>query len=169
MVASWSGSCMTQPNTRLRREHRAQRRGPPSDQLYRTSNNEGHRVAVTLDTKLFIQGCVKTCLARTLRIVFSIAYHQQHLPVRLVSATTKSRWKFYAQVQCLSFHTAWVKTGSLALRRNVCLAPILLQKAKVAEVRIFGENLKREGIDDLYSTSRATEVAYEFSVTRRGP
>src|SRR6266403_183994 len=32
----------------------------PSDQLYRTSNNEGHRVAVTLDTKVLIQGCVKT-------------------------------------------------------------------------------------------------------------
>ena len=49
------------------------------------------------------------------------------------------------------------------------LPRILLQKAKVAEVRIFGENLKREGIDNSYSTSRATEVAYEFSVTRRGP
>src|SRR5450759_1900930 len=34
--------------------------GLPSDQLYRTSNNEGHRVAVTLDTKVLIQGCVKT-------------------------------------------------------------------------------------------------------------
>ena len=43
-----------------------------------------------------------------LRIVFSISYYQQHLPVRLVSATTKSRWNFYAQVQRLSFHTAWV-------------------------------------------------------------
>ena len=36
----------------------------PSDQLYRTSNNEGHRVAVTLDTKVLIQGCVKTCLSQ---------------------------------------------------------------------------------------------------------
>src|ERR1035437_866977 len=34
--------------------------GLPSDQLYRTSNNEGYRVAVTLDTKVLIQGCVKT-------------------------------------------------------------------------------------------------------------
>src|ERR1700688_4008576 len=39
----------------------APERGLPSDQLYRTSNNEGHRVAVTLDTKVLIQGCVKTC------------------------------------------------------------------------------------------------------------
>src|ERR1039457_1275814 len=35
-------------------------RGLPSDQLSRTSNNEGHRIAVTLDTKVLIQGCVKT-------------------------------------------------------------------------------------------------------------
>src|SRR5471030_3171217 len=34
--------------------------GLPSDQLYQTSNNEGQRVAVTLDTKVLIQGCVKT-------------------------------------------------------------------------------------------------------------
>src|SRR3977135_1683846 len=40
----------------------APERGLPSDQLYRTSNNEGHRVAVTLDTKVLIQGCVKTRL-----------------------------------------------------------------------------------------------------------
>src|SRR5450631_424734 len=38
----------------------APERGLPSDQLYRTSNNEGHRVAVTLDTKVLIQGCVKS-------------------------------------------------------------------------------------------------------------
>src|SRR5664279_2295437 len=38
----------------------APERGLPSDQLYRTSNNEGHKVAVTLDTKVLIQGCVKT-------------------------------------------------------------------------------------------------------------
>ena len=41
---------------------------------------------------------------------------------------------------------------------------ILLQKSKVASVRIFGETLKREVIDDLDNLSRATEVAYEFSV-----
>src|SRR6266700_648604 len=38
----------------------APERGLPSDQLYQTSNNEGHRVAVTLDTKVLIQGRVKT-------------------------------------------------------------------------------------------------------------
>src|SRR5277367_6609430 len=32
--------------------------GLPSDRLHRTSNNEGNRVAVTLDTKVLIQGCV---------------------------------------------------------------------------------------------------------------
>ena len=46
---------------------------------------------------------------------------------------------------------------------------ILLQKSKVASARIFGETLKREGIDDSSNLSRVTEVAYEFSVRRRGP
>jgi hypothetical protein len=46
---------------------------------------------------------------------------------------------------------------------------ILLQKSKVASARIFGETLKREGIDDSSNLGRATEVAYEFSVRRRGP
>ena len=44
--------------------------------------------------------------------------------------------------------------------------PILLQKSKVASVRIFGEILKHEAVDDLDSLSRVTEVAYEFSVRR---
>ena len=94
----------------------APERGLPSDQLYRTSNNEGHRVAVTLDTKVLIQGCVKTLTEPwALRIAFSIALCQQHLPVRFVSAATKSRSKFYSQVRHVSFHTAWVKTGSRVL------------------------------------------------------
>jgi hypothetical protein len=42
--------------------------------------------------------------------------------------------------------------------------PIPLQKSKVASVRIFGETLKHEAIDDSDNLSRATEVAYEFSV-----
>jgi hypothetical protein len=35
----------------------------------------------------------------------------------------------------------------------------MLQKSKVATVWIFGENLKREEIDDSCSFSRAKEVA----------
>jgi hypothetical protein len=57
-----------------------------------------------------------------LRIVFSIVYYQQHLPVRLVSATTKSRWKFYAQVQRLSFHTAKTHCGSRTSCRTAAVA-----------------------------------------------
>jgi hypothetical protein len=49
---------------------------------------------------------------------------------------------------------------------EVRFVPILLQKPKVAAVRIFGETLKREAVDDSYGLSRATEVAYEFSVRR---
>jgi len=44
--------------------------------------------------------------------------------------------------------------------------PIVLQKSKVASVRIFGETLKGEAIDDSYNLSRVTEVAHEFSVRR---
>jgi hypothetical protein len=39
------------------------------------------------------------------RIVFSIAFFRQKLPVQLVSTSTKSRWKFYTQVRRRSFHT----------------------------------------------------------------
>jgi len=46
------------------------------------------------------------------------------------------------------------------------LLRIVLQKSKVASVRIFGENLEREAIDDSDNLSRVTEVAYEFSVRR---
>src|SRR5258708_7884785 len=56
----------------------AAERGLPSDQLYRTSNNEGHRVAVTLDTRVLIQGCVKT-QTLNLRVEF---------PSRFVAAET---------------------------------------------------------------------------------
>src|SRR6266849_7744351 len=49
----------------------APERGLPSDQLYRTPNNEGHRVAVTLDTKVLIQGCVKTRFGEVYAELFS--------------------------------------------------------------------------------------------------
>jgi len=37
---------------------------------------------------------------------------------------------------------------------------------KVVRLRIFAKNPKREAIADSYNLSRATEVAYEFSVGR---
>jgi hypothetical protein len=42
----------------------------------------------------------------------------------------------------------------------------MLQNSKVASVRIFGETLKREAIDDSDNLSRATKVAHEFCVGR---
>ena len=63
--------------------------------------------------------------------------------------------------RCRLSQTADVVRGSYV--------PILLQKSKVASVRIFGETLKHEAIDDSDNLSRATEVAYEFSARRRGP
>src|SRR3984885_2611727 len=54
--------------------------------------------------------------------------------------------------------------------RGMSASPsILLQKSKVASVRIFGETLKREAVDDSDDLSRAPEFAYEFSVRGRGP
>jgi hypothetical protein len=49
---------------------------------------------------------------------------------------------------------------------HVGFVPIVLQKSKIASVRIFGETLKRETIDDSNNLNRVTEVAYEFSVRR---
>jgi hypothetical protein len=45
-------------------------------------------------------------------------------------------------------------------------ASIVLQKSKVAGLRIFAKNPKREAIADSYRPNRVTEVAYEFSVAR---
>jgi hypothetical protein len=44
--------------------------------------------------------------------------------------------------------------------------PIVLQKSKVAGLRIFAKNPKREAIADSYNLNRAAEVAYEFNVRR---
>ena len=46
------------------------------------------------------------------------------------------------------------------------LEGIVLQNSKVAEVQIFGENLKCKEVDDLHSFNRATEVAHEFGARR---
>jgi hypothetical protein len=54
----------------------------------------------------------------------------------------------------------------LSVNQHVSKVQILLQKLEVASVQIFGETLKREAIDDSDNLSRATEVAYEFSVRR---
>ncbi len=57
-------------------------------------------------------------------------------------------------------------TDMRRLLRHVRFVPIVLQKSKVASVRIFGETLKSEAIDDSYNLSRVAEVAHEFSVRR---
>jgi hypothetical protein len=48
----------------------------------------------------------------------------------------------------------------------VAMLPIVLQKSKVAGLRIFAENPKREAIADLSNLNRAADVAYEFNVPR---
>src|SRR6202043_4295105 len=47
--------------------------------------------------------------------------------------------------------------------------PIALQNSKVAGLRIFLENAKRETIADSYNLNRVGEVACEFTVRRCGP
>jgi len=53
-------------------------------------------------------------------------------------------------------HTGW----------DVCLVPIVLQKSKVAGLRIFRENTTRAAIADSYNLNRVTEVACEFCARR---
>ena len=43
---------------------------------------------------------------------------------------------------------------------------IVLQKSKVAGLRIFRENTKQEAIADSYNLNRITEAACEFDVWR---
>jgi hypothetical protein len=50
--------------------------------------------------------------------------------------------------------------------RRGSFGPIVLQKSKVAGLRIFRENKKRETIADSYNVNRVTEVACEFNVRR---
>jgi len=47
--------------------------------------------------------------------------------------------------------------------------PIVLQKSKVAGLKIFRENTKQRAIADSYDLNRVTEVACEFCVRPRGP
>jgi hypothetical protein len=49
---------------------------------------------------------------------------------------------------------------------HVSVVPIVLQKSKVAGLRIFRENTKREAIADSYNLIRVSEVAYEFNTRR---
>jgi hypothetical protein len=53
-----------------------------------------------------------------------------------------------------------------AMGWNVRFGSIVLQKSKVAGLRIFRENTKREAIADSYNLNRVTEVACEFKLRR---
>ena len=75
-----------------------QRLEPGGVYFYNTTGRDAHRRPLVRHFPLGLDSSI--------RIVFSLAFCQ-----RLVSATTKSRWEIYAQVQRLSFHTAWVRSG----------------------------------------------------------
>jgi hypothetical protein len=51
-----------------------------------------------VDVRVGSRLCENALEPRVLRIVFSIAFFRQKLPVQLVSASTKSRRKSYTQV-----------------------------------------------------------------------
>jgi len=53
------------------------------------------------------------------------------------------------------------ETGSMSAIRR-----IVLQKSKVAGLRIFAKNPKQETIADSYDLNRTTEFTYEFNVAR---
>jgi hypothetical protein len=84
---------------------------------------------------------------------------------------SKSRWPLTKRVirailgtpgRCRFFPDSG-RIADIVIGRNV---PILLQKSKVAGLRIFAKNPKREAIADSYNLNRTTEVAYEFNVRR---
>jgi hypothetical protein len=60
--------------------------------------------------------CEKSHEPRKRRIVFSIAVSRPRLPVQLVSVSMKLRLIFYTQIERRTFHTAWVKNGSVQAR-----------------------------------------------------
>src|SRR5450432_3087685 len=95
----------------------APERGLPSDQLYRTSNNEGHRVAVTLDTKVLIQGCVKTPTSNLhVEILSRFAFNRKRTLLPITVERRQDRKQFCALSARARFHTAWVKNGSVWAR-----------------------------------------------------
>jgi hypothetical protein len=59
-----------------------------------------------------------------------------------------------------------IATGLVRRSETECDGPIVLQKSKVAGLRIFRENTKREAAADSYGLIRVTEVAYEFNTRR---
>jgi hypothetical protein len=56
--------------------------------------------------------------------------------------------------------------GPDPIRLNVRFDPIVLQKSKIAGLRILAKNPKQEAIADSYNLNRVTDVVYEFDVRR---
>jgi hypothetical protein len=56
------------------------------------------------------------------------------------------------------------KPAPLPCRERLVLRWIVLQKSKVAELRIFRENRNQEQVADSYNLNCAAEVAHEFNV-----
>src|SRR5260370_35060046 len=69
-------------------------------------------------------GCVKTRLSQGRAELFSqLPSPNRSCQCNRFSTTTKSRRKFYAQVQRRSFHTAWVRLGHCDLAEGCPFCP----------------------------------------------
>jgi len=89
-------------------------------------------------------GCVKTRLSQGRAELFSqLPSPSRSCQCNRFSTTTKSRRKFYAQVQRRSFHTAWVKTGkaqcehmfsALPLKADITLRTRYVRFVPISEV-----------------------------------
>ena len=62
-----------------------------------------------------------------------------------------------------------VRSNTTCIGPDVASWQIVLQKSKVAGLRIFRENTTRAAIADSYNLNRVIEVACEFCARRRGP
>src|SRR5260221_6554785 len=70
-------------------------------------------------------GCVKTRLSQGRAELFSqLPSPNRSCQCNRLSTTTKSRQKFYAQVQRRRFHTAWVKTGKAQCEQMFSALPL---------------------------------------------
>src|SRR5216683_4103435 len=96
------------------------------------------------DTSVFDPGCVKTCPSQGRLELFSqLPFFRQKLPMQPVFTSTKSRWKFYAQVRRGSFHTAWTRCGSRVGQNAVMHNTAFRRRGKVCDPRMKGMPMRR--------------------------
>src|ERR1022692_1939621 len=94
------------------------------------------------------------------RIVFSISFFRQVLPVQLVFTSTKSRRKFYTQVERQSFHTASTRSG----HSSQCARH--LGSSGPSSTRTFGSHPWMSGLGYVALGSDSTKVRFATAKLR---